>query len=79
MIEENYTPPDRHPSLLLTPKRLRLLHRERERQSQRWQQFEALIRGKARMPEPGFALALYYQVSGDESAARRATGMGRGE
>lgn len=61
-----------HPRLFLRPGRLRLLRRERERRSMRWQQFEALISGNAPMPEPGFAQALYYQVSGDRAAGRRA-------
>jgi hypothetical protein len=61
-----------HPRLLLRPARLRLLKRERERASMRWQQFEALVAGNAPMPEPGFAWALYYQVSGDAAAGRRA-------
>ncbi|MGB9459046.1 MAG: hypothetical protein WCB12_23590 [Bryobacteraceae bacterium] len=61
-----------HPRLFLRPGRLRLLRRERERRSMRWQQFEALISGNAPMPEPGFAQALYYQVSGDHAAGRRA-------
>ena len=38
----------------------------------RWEQFEALVSGNAPMPEPGFALALYYQVSGDQAAGRKA-------
>jgi hypothetical protein len=61
-----------HPRIFLRAARLRLLKRERERQSLRWTQFEALISGGARMPQPGFAQALYYRVSGDEAAARRA-------
>jgi hypothetical protein len=61
-----------HPRLLLRSQRLRLLRRERERQSPRWRQFELLIKGKAQMPEPGFAYALYYQVSGDEAIGRQA-------
>ncbi len=71
-VDENYEPPGQHPALLLNAKRLRLLRRERERQSQRWEQFDTLMKGNARMPEPGFALALYYQVSGDQNAAKRA-------
>lgn len=51
-----YTEP---PRLLLNQRRLRLLKRERERESLRWQQFDSLMRGKARMSEPGFALALW--------------------
>ena len=61
-----------HPRLFLRAGRLRLLRRERERHSMRWQQFEALISGRAPMPEPGFAQALYYQVSGTRAAGRRA-------
>jgi hypothetical protein len=61
-----------HPRLFLRPPRLRLLRRERERQSMRWQQFEALVGGNAPMPEPGFALALYYEVAGDQAAGRKA-------
>ena len=51
------------PRLLLKPQRLRLLRRERERQSMRWQQFDALVSGGAPMPEPGFALALHSLVT----------------
>ena len=61
-----------HPRLFLRAGRLRLLRRERERHSMRWQQLDALISGKAPMPEPGFAQALYYQVSGARAAGRRA-------
>jgi hypothetical protein len=71
-----------HPRLILTPQRLRLLKRERERESQRWRQFDLLVKGSASgppaasgaasLPEPGFALALYYAVSGDNAVGRRA-------
>ena len=61
-----------HPRLLLPPQRLRLLRRERERSSPRWEQFAALIAGNAPMPERGFALGLYYQVAGDPAAGRDA-------
>jgi hypothetical protein len=61
-----------HPRLFLRAARLRLLRRERERRSMRWQQLDALISGNAPMPEPGFAQALYYQVSGERAAGRRA-------
>lgn len=67
-----------HPRLLLRPQRLRLLRRERERESMRWQQFAALISGKAPMPEPGFALALYYQVSSDAAVGRQAVSWALG-
>ncbi len=61
-----------HPRLLLRPARLRLLKRERQRMSPRWQQFEALTAGNAPMPERGFAQALYSQVSGDTAAGQQA-------
>ncbi len=65
-----------HPRLILTAQRLRLLQRERERDSPRWHQFHALvsamIEGGPALPEPGFALALDYAVSGDAGAGKRA-------
>jgi len=61
-----------HPRLLLNAQRLRLLKRERERQSGRWQQFDALVAGNAPLPEPGFACALYSRVAGDRQAGRKA-------
>ncbi len=61
-----------HPRLFLRPQRLRLLKRERERQSMRWRQIDMLLGGKAQMPEHGFASALYYQVKGDAGAGKRA-------
>jgi hypothetical protein len=70
--EEPVTVSSEHPRLFLRPGRLRLLKRERERTSARWQQFETLITGKAPMPERAFAEALYYQVSGDADAGRQA-------
>lgn len=47
------------PRLFLRPQRLRLLRRERERQSIRWMQLNALVSGGAPMSEPGFAEALF--------------------
>ncbi|HLY17896.1 MAG TPA: hypothetical protein VKR61_11775 [Bryobacteraceae bacterium] len=61
-----------HPRIFLVPRRLKLLRRERERQSLRWNQFNLLMAGKAPMPEPGFAAALYYQVLGSADAGRQA-------
>ena len=61
-----------HPRLLIRPQRLRLLKRERERTSVRWQQLETLVAGNAPMPEPGFAWALYYQVTGNATFGRKA-------
>jgi hypothetical protein len=60
------------PHLLLNKQRLRLLQRERDRQSMRWEQFNALMTGGAPMPEPGLALALYYQVAKNQAAGRKA-------
>jgi hypothetical protein len=60
------------PRLFLRPQRLRLLRRERDRQSARWTQLETLIAGGAQMKEPGFAEALVFATTGDKSAARRA-------
>jgi hypothetical protein len=60
------------PRIALTPQRLRLLQRERERASPRWQNFEALMSTEAPMPEPGFAWALYYRITKERSAARKA-------
>jgi len=67
-----------HPRLLLTARRLKLLRRERERESLRWNQFHLLMAGKAPMPEPGFAEALYYRVSGDSAAGQRAAAWALG-
>jgi len=75
----DFRAPGQHPSLLLAQPRLRLLKRERERQSPRWRQFESLIAGKAAMPERAFADALYFQVAGDRAAARRAIQWALGE
>ena len=55
-----------------------LLRRERERQSLRWNQFHLLMAGKAPMPEPGFAQALYYQVSGSAEAGPAGHRLGAG-
>lgn len=70
--EENFTVPGEPPFLLLRPQRLRLLRRERERRSARWEQFHRLVAGGAAMPEPGFALALDYRVSDNAASGRRA-------
>ena len=60
------------PRLLLTKSRLRLLQRENQRQSMRWQQFDLLISGGAPMPEQGVAWALYYQASRKEEFGKKA-------
>ena len=61
-----------HPRLFLRPARLRLLRRERERASARWQQFDGYLSADAPMPESAFAYALYYQISGNREAGRKA-------
>jgi hypothetical protein len=60
------------PRLLLTKQRLRLLQREKDRQSMRWIQFDSLLSGGAPMPEQGLAWALYYQVAKNPAAGRKA-------
>ena len=60
------------PRLLLNKQRLRLLQRERDRQSMRWEQFNSLMTGGAPMPEQGLAWALYYQVAKNQPAGRKA-------
>jgi hypothetical protein len=70
--DEDYHVYTDSPRLLLNRQRLRLLQRERERKSMRWQQFDALISGGAPMPEPGFAWALTFQVTRDSAAGKNA-------
>jgi hypothetical protein len=61
-----------HPRIFLRPTRLRLLQRERERESPRWQVFDRLVTGQTQMPEPGLAYALHYRVAGDGASGKRA-------
>ena len=67
-----------HPRLFLRPARLRLLRRERERNSVRWQQFDGFVAAGAPLPESAFAQALYYQVSGDAAVGRQAVAWALG-
>ena len=60
------------PRLFLGQHRLKLLQKEKERRSLRWQQFELLTAGHAPMPEPGLAGALYYRIAGDQASGRAA-------
>ena len=78
LATEPVTVSTEHPRLLLRPQRLRLLRRERERASPRWEQFSALVAGNAPMPERGFALALYYQVARDAAAGKEAIAFALG-
>ncbi len=77
--DEDYHAFSEAPRLLLTRARLRLLQRERERQSMRWQQFDALVAGGAPMPEQGLAWALYYRVAGEAAAGRKAVEWALGD
>ena len=61
-----------HPRLFLRPNRLRLLRRERERKSLRWEQFDLLMKGGAPFLEPGFAEALYYRITDEIPHGRKA-------
>ncbi len=70
--EEEFRIYTEHPRLFLRPQRLRLLKRERERDSMRWRRLNALISGGAAPAEPGFALGLYYAVTGDAATGKRA-------
>ncbi len=67
-----------HPRLFLRPNRLRLLKRERERKSLRWEQFDLLMAGKAPMPEQGFASALSYRITDGAEPAKRAIAFALG-
>src|SRR5450755_3375527 len=71
-IEDSLDIYTEHPRLFLRPQRLRLLKRERDRRTTRWLQIETLMAGKAVMPEPGFAAAFYFQVSGEREFANQA-------
>lgn len=60
------------PRLFLLPARLKLLRRERERRSLRWDQFETLWGAGTQFPEFGWTAALRYRIADDESAGRQA-------
>ena len=66
------------PRLLLRPARLKLLKREQERRSLRWEQFETLWDGNAPFQELGFVQALRYQVAEDKEAGVRAVAWATG-
>lgn len=59
------------PRLFLTAQRMRLLERERERDSIRWQFLDSSVTDKT-TPEPGFAQALYYRISHQNAAGHKA-------
>ena len=60
------------PRLFLLPARLKLLRRERERRSLRWDQFETLWQAGTQYPEFGWTAALRYMIAQDEGAGRQA-------
>jgi hypothetical protein len=76
--DESFRVYSERPRLLLGGHRLKLLQKEKERHSQRWQQFELLMAGHAPMPEPGFADALYYRVDGNQASGRAAVNWALG-
>ena len=61
-----------HPRLWLPARRAKLLSRETTRDALRWVQFSAFIRGGVKMPEPGFAWALYYAATQSKDHGRLA-------
>jgi hypothetical protein len=70
--EEDYHVFTDAPRLLLTKQRLRLLQRERDRQSMRWLQFYTFITGGVTMPEQGLDWALYSQVAKNQASGHKA-------
>ncbi|MBV8867787.1 MAG: hypothetical protein JO210_20485 [Acidobacteriaceae bacterium] len=58
--------------LLLTPRLLRRLQRDRARQTIRWQNFEKRVQTVPDSPERGFELALYYAVTHDQQRGNEA-------
>ncbi len=72
LAKEDFAIFERPPRLLLTDRRTRLLRRERERHTMRWQELDLLVTGKAQFEQPGFAYALHYYISGNEAVGRMA-------
>ena len=64
--------PDHSPQLLLNSQRLRRLKRDRERQTQRWVNFENRVNSQPNSPERGFELALYYAITGEPGRGKEA-------
>lgn len=69
---EEYKIYNEHPRLLMNTRRLRLLRRERERKTMRWENLQTLVAAKVDLAEPGFAQALFYLASEDASVGRAA-------
>ena len=66
------------PRLFLRPARLKLLRRERERRSLRWEQFETLWNAGSEFPEFGWTAALRYQIAQDSAAGQQAIAWATG-
>ncbi len=75
---ESFTIYSEAPRLLLRPARLKLLRREKERQSLRWEQFSGLQAGNAPFDEPGWSAALYYQIDQNATAGKAAVNWAAG-
>lgn len=60
------------PRLLVRPQRLKLLRRERERRSLRWDQLETRWTANAAFPELPWVQALRFQIADDREAGTRA-------
>jgi hypothetical protein len=67
---------DNFPRLLLTEKRLHRLKLDRQRQTERWVNFETRVRNVADSEERGFELALYSAVTNDATACQAALQWG---
>jgi hypothetical protein len=65
------------PRLFLRARRLRLLKRERQRDSMRWRQFQALMSRGGGLPEPAFSTALYAAITEEPDAVERAASEAR--
>ena len=65
-------PSGRSFQLLLTPKRLRRLQRDHERQTERWVNFERRVQSVPDSRERGWELALYYAITRDQARGREA-------
>jgi hypothetical protein len=70
--EQSYRVYTEHPRLWLNARRLRLVKRERERDTVRWQQLQLVSKGKERLPEEPLVRALEYQVSGAVAPGKQA-------
>ncbi len=66
------------PRLFLRPARLKLLRREKERRSLRWEQFDNLWLSAPQYPEFGWTAALRYRIADDGSAGGQAVAWAAG-